>query len=88
MYAKQRLKSARASAQSDQSRRCPQEETLHPKMRPVKILIRLRLCPNRIRFLTLRFIFLLDKSGKIKNQSTESADDRPLELIIEIYVEI
>ena len=39
------LKSAYAFAQSDQSLRFPYEDTLHPllsKMRPVKILIRLR----------------------------------------------
>ena len=45
--AQRRFKSACASVQSDQSLRCPHEETLHPwlsKMRPVKILIRLREC--------------------------------------------
>ena len=45
MCAQRRLKSACASAQSDQSLRCSHEETLNPclsKMRPVKILIRLR----------------------------------------------
>ena len=44
-----RLKSACTSAQSDQSLRCPHEDTLHPclsKMWPVKILIRLRECPG------------------------------------------
>ena len=44
---KQRLKSTCSSVQSDQSHRCSREETLHPwlpKMRPVKILIRLRVC--------------------------------------------
>ena len=43
--AQRRLESACASAQSDQSLRCPHEELLHPwliKMHPVKILIRLR----------------------------------------------
>ena len=49
MCAQRRHKSACASAQSDQSPRRPHEETLHPwlslsKMRPVKILIRLREC--------------------------------------------
>ena len=44
---KRRLKSACASAQSDQSLRSPHEESLHPwlfKMRPRKILIWLREC--------------------------------------------
>ena len=43
--AQRRLRSDCASAQSDQSLRCPHVETLHPwlsKMHPVKILIRLR----------------------------------------------
>ena len=47
MCAQRRLKSACASVQSDQNRRCPHEETLHPwlyKLRPVKILIRLCEC--------------------------------------------
>ena len=47
MCSKQRLEPACASAQSDRSLRCPQEETLHPwlsKTRPVKIQIRLREC--------------------------------------------
>ena len=47
MWAKQRLKSECAFAQSDQSLRCLHEETLHPcpsKMRSVKILIRLCEC--------------------------------------------
>ena len=44
MCAKGRLKSACASAQSDLSFPCPHEETLHPKMRTVKILIRLGEC--------------------------------------------
>ena len=42
MCVQRRLKSAGASAQSDQSFRYPHEETLHhwqSKMRPVKILI-------------------------------------------------
>ena len=42
-----RLKSDCVSAQSDLSLRCPHDETLQPwlsKMRPVKILIRLRIC--------------------------------------------
>ena len=46
MCAQQRLKSACASAQSDQCLRCPHEEALHPwlsEMRPVKILIRPRM---------------------------------------------
>ena len=45
--AQRRHKSACASDQSDQSLRCPHEETLHPwlsKTCPVKILIRLREC--------------------------------------------
>ena len=45
--AQRRLKSACASAQSDQSLRCLREDILHPwqsKMRPVEILIRLREC--------------------------------------------
>ena len=49
MCVKRRLKSACASAQSDQSLYCPHEETLHPwlsKMRPLKILIRLCECAN------------------------------------------
>ena len=47
MCVRQRLKSVCASTQSDQSLRCPHEETLHPwlsKICPVKILIRLREC--------------------------------------------
>ena len=47
MCAQRRLKSACAFAQSDQSLRCPHEETLHPwlsKMHTMKILIRLRKC--------------------------------------------
>ena len=47
MYAKRRLISAWASAQSDQNLCCPHEENLHPllsKMRPAKIQIRLRNC--------------------------------------------
>ena len=67
MCAQRRLKSACASAQSDQSLRCPHEETLYPwlsKLRPLKILI--RLCRliwifvgrtySKVRFLTLRLI--------------------------------
>ena len=45
MIAQRRIESRCASARSDQNRRCPHQETLHPrlpKMRPVKILIRLR----------------------------------------------
>ena len=45
-----KLKSARASAQSDRSLRFPHEEALPPwlsKMRPVEILIRLRKCAGR-----------------------------------------
>ena len=45
MCAQRRLRSACASAQSDQSLRCPREESLHPwlsKMRTVKILTSLR----------------------------------------------
>ena len=44
-----RLKSACASAPSDQSLRCPREENLHPQdsgMHQVKILIRLRECAD------------------------------------------
>ena len=47
IYTLARLKLTCAFAQCDQSLRCPHEETLHPwlfKMRPVKILIRLREC--------------------------------------------
>ena len=47
IYALRRHRSSCASAQSDQSFHCPHEETLHSwlsKMRPVKILIRLRKC--------------------------------------------
>ena len=47
MCAQRRLKSACASAQSDQSLRWPLEETLYPslsKTRPAKILIRVREC--------------------------------------------
>ena len=47
MCVRRKLKSACASAQSDQSLRRPHERTLHPwlsKMRQVKILIRLREC--------------------------------------------
>ena len=49
MCAQRRLKSACASAQSDQSLRYPHEETAHlwlSKMRPVKIMISLRECAN------------------------------------------
>ena len=51
MFAQRRLKSACASAQSDQSLRCLHEENLHPwltKMRTDKILIRLCECVIRI----------------------------------------
>ena len=47
MCAQRRLKSACASAQSDQSLHCPHEDTFHPwlpEMRPEKILIWLREC--------------------------------------------
>ena len=47
MCAQRRLKSACASAQSDQNLCCPHEETLHPwlsRMRTTKIPIRLREC--------------------------------------------
>ena len=47
MYAHRRLKSACASALTDQRYRCPHEHFLRPwssKMRPMKILIRLREC--------------------------------------------
>ena len=48
MCAQRRLKSACASAQSDQSLRCPREENLYilgfPKCAPVKIQISLREC--------------------------------------------
>ena len=46
MRVQRRLRSDCACAQSDRSLRCPHEETLHPyisKMRPVKILISLRI---------------------------------------------
>ena len=49
MCTKRALKSACASSQSDQSLRCPHEETLHPwlsKLRMVKVLIRLRECAD------------------------------------------
>ena len=54
MCAQGRLKSACASTQSDQSLRCPHDETLHSwisKMRPVKILI----CANAQADLYLRW---------------------------------
>ena len=44
------------SAESDQSIRCPQVETLHPwipKMHPVKILIRLRECNVNLRWVQM-----------------------------------
>ena len=47
--AQRRLRSAWASAQSDQSLRCPHEETLGPKLpieRTAKTLIRLGRCPG------------------------------------------
>ena len=59
MCAQRRLKLACASAQSDKSLRCLHDETLHPclsKIRPVKILIRLRECVSKVRFLTLQLI--------------------------------
>ena len=49
LCAQRRLKSTCASAQSDQSLRCPFEETLHLwlcKMHPLKILIRLSECAD------------------------------------------
>ena len=49
MCAQRRLKSACASAQTDKSLRCSHDQTFHPwlsKMRPVKILIRLRECAD------------------------------------------
>ena len=51
---KRRLKSSRASAQSDQILCCAHEETLHPrlsKMSPVRILIRLHECAGWSEFL-------------------------------------
>ena len=47
--AQRRLRSAWASAQSDQSLRCPHEESLGPKLpieRTAKTLIRLGECPD------------------------------------------
>ena len=47
MCVRRRLRSDCASAQSDQSLRCPHEETLYPglsKIRPVKILISVHEC--------------------------------------------
>ena len=49
LCAQRRLRSAWASAQSDQSLRCPQEETWGPKLpieRTGKTLIRLGGCPG------------------------------------------
>ena len=49
VYAQRRLRSAWASAQSDQSLRCPHEETLGPKLpieRTERTLIRLGGCPG------------------------------------------
>ena len=65
-----RFRSTCAFAQSDLNLRCPHDETLHrwlPKLRQVKILIRLRNCAGwsdsslgahvqKERFLTLRFV--------------------------------
>ena len=64
MWDERRLKSTCACAQSDQSIRCPHEETLHSwlsKMRPVTILIRMRenACP-KVRFPTFgSLVFVL-----------------------------
>ena len=44
MFIQRRLKSACASAQSEEGLRLPHEYPWHPKMRPVKILISLREC--------------------------------------------
>ena len=49
LCAQRRLRSAWASAQSDQSLRCPHEEKLDPKLpieRTAKALIRLGGCPG------------------------------------------
>ena len=49
VYAQRRLRSAWASAQSDQSLRCPREESLGPELlieRTAKTLIRLDGCPG------------------------------------------
>ena len=66
MCAQRRLKSACASAYSDQCLCCPPEEIMHPwlsKMRPEKIfmrrLIRIFACRTypRVRFLSMRLIY-------------------------------
>ena len=54
MYAQRRLKSACASAQTDQSLRSPDEESLQPwlfQMRPIKILIKVLECSGLSGFL-------------------------------------
>ena len=79
LCAQRRLKSAYASAQSDQSLHCPHQETLHPwlsKMRPVKILISLRIwiwffagrIISKVRYLTMRFIYVRCKVCESKQK--------------------
>ena len=62
MCAKRRLKSACASVQSDQSRRCLHEEALHPwlsKMNQVKTLIR---CANAQADLNLHWVHVSEST--------------------------
>ena len=60
LCAQQRLRSAWASAQSDQSLHCPQEESLGPSLpigRTAKTLIRLGGCVGFVGFVMRRLIF-------------------------------
>ena len=84
--ARRRLKSACPSAQSDHNLRCPHEETLHPwlsKMRPVKILIRLRECAGWSesplgahvrRYFSWRFHILIQYKIAIQIQKLEESN--------------
>ena len=78
MYAQRRLKSACSSAQSDQSLRCPHEETLHP-WRTKLCLVKFNQTARKLiwifagrtfpkgRFLSLRFMFCTFSLRNMKN---------------------
>ena len=66
LCAQRRLRSAWASAQSDQGQRCPPEAKLGPKLpteRTAETLIRLGGCPAHIGFITF-FTFRIEPNMK------------------------
>ena len=70
-YAQWRLAQACESLHSDQSLRCPHEETSHPllsKMRPAKILIRLRKSDLNLRFAHMPKGTFSDIAAQISSQ--------------------